>query len=100
MTVRVDVSPRALRHIDAALDWWRRNRDKAPSLLIDELEEAFDIIRLAPEAGRYAATATLRGVRRLQLPKTRYTLYYQVRSRGHARVIALTHQSRGGTTPS
>jgi hypothetical protein len=35
------VRPRAQAQIRAARAWWRRNRDKAPSVFDDDLDDAF-----------------------------------------------------------
>jgi plasmid stabilization system protein ParE len=79
----VFVAPYAVTQIDAALDWWERNRPDAHKLLAQELDAALRLIEHAPQAGRRANSKLFRGVRQLLLSRTRYLLYYQLREREH-----------------
>lgn len=55
--------------------WWREHRDKAPGLFADELARAFQLIGLAPGAGkRYRHARQV--VRRVMMRRTRNHVYY------------------------
>lgn len=88
------VSLRARAEIREALEWWLKNRPKAPRALVEDLKAAFRLIREHPRAG-------LRGSRsperyRLNLRRARYAVYYEVVG-GAVRVLSLWHASRGRT---
>ena len=51
---RVRHAATAEAQIEAALLWWRENRERAPGLLARELDQALDQIVLVPKAGRRA----------------------------------------------
>jgi plasmid stabilization system protein ParE len=72
------------------------NRPAAPRLFREELSRAFDLITEQPEIAPIAPEAEASGVRRFNLSRIRYHLYY--RRRGDAvEVLALWHSSRGST---
>src|SRR5207302_817487 len=74
---RVIVAARAITEIEKAASWWSGNRQSVSSLLVDELQQAFEQLSTAPRSGIAVATK-LQGVRRLLLPKCKYHLYYTV----------------------
>jgi hypothetical protein len=51
----VVVAPSALAQMEAALVWWKANRDKAPELLARELDAALALIEQVPQCGRRVA---------------------------------------------
>jgi plasmid stabilization system protein ParE len=71
-------SPEALDQALAIDSWWGVNRRAAPDLFLDELNAAIERIALAPGIGREYDLATLPGLRRLLLPRSRYHVYYGV----------------------
>lgn len=94
MTRRLRIAPRAEAQIEEASDWWFENRPASPTLLDEELERAFAMIRDMPGAGQQVAHAQRPGVRRLFMGRVRYHLYY-VEAGEIIVVLALWHASRG-----
>lgn len=94
LPVRFTVS--AVRSIEEALEWWARNRDKAPHALAEDLEQALALISSYPQIGTRARNASVSGVRRLHLSRVRYDLYYHVAggSAPKIEVLAFWHASR------
>lgn len=58
--------------------WWRENRDKAPDLLVDELERALETLLILPESGKLYGVHDGVALRRVPLKKTRCHVYYSV----------------------
>lgn len=87
------ITPRAQRQIDAAENWWIRNRDKNPDAFEDDLARAAEKLTTNPAMGG-PVRARRRGIRRLLLPRTQYYLYYRVEEE-IIRVLSLWHASRG-----
>jgi plasmid stabilization system protein ParE len=86
----------AARELAEALSWWRTNRPGAPDALLEDLRRGLELIRSQPEAGAKAANARLPGVRRLNLTRVRYHLYYAISEDGSTiEVLSLWHSSRG-----
>jgi plasmid stabilization system protein ParE len=75
MTIVV-TTPEADEQADRIDDWWRENRDKAPHLFREELEQALQLLAIAPDAGLRYRRHGIPGLRRLVLPKTRQHVYY------------------------
>lgn len=94
LPVRFTVS--AVRSIDEALEWWARNRDKAPHALAEDLEQALALISSYPQIGTRARNASVSGVRRLHPSRVRHYLYYRVAggSAPTIQVLAFWHASR------
>lgn len=89
----VIVRPRAQRQIDAAMNWWLGNRDKAPTAFIDDLGETLGLI--AHNAGIGVPVRTRRpGVRRVLMERVRYYLYYRLLPDDTIEVIFVWHASR------
>jgi len=82
--------------IERALAWWKRNREKAPGALAEELDRALTLIATSPLIGVRSSSAKSRVVRRLMLPRVRYCLYYRVvgSPRTYVEILALWHASR------
>ena len=99
MRLRLLVVGEAERQIREAADWWHANRPAAPDLLRQELTRAFELITTQPGIGTKALDASIPGVRRLHLFRTRYLLYYRVRDDEAVEVLALWHTSRGSRPP-
>jgi plasmid stabilization system protein ParE len=94
MPLRLSRTREADRQISEALRWWRRNREKAPSLLSAELRLAYQLMGEYPEAGALIEDAELPDIRRLSLAKTSFYLFYRVLP-DRIVIVALWHQSRG-----
>ena len=100
MSYRFAVAPRAASQIRAAARWWKQNRPKAPSALVDDLESAYELIASLPNAGEQVSHPTNPGLRRLYLGRVRYHLYYSVDHDSRiVEVLALWHASRGSAPP-
>lgn len=92
----VKVTRRAEREIEKADEWWRENRDAAPKALREELQNAFRLIAIQPHIGARATNTKLPGVRRIQLSRVHYYLYYRVSpDQSVVEVLALWHTKRG-----
>ena len=66
------ISRRAQADIEAAVAWWRANREKAPMLLEDELERALTLLDQQPRVGAEALDVKTKtvGVRRFLLRRS------------------------------
>jgi plasmid stabilization system protein ParE len=86
----------ALRDIEGARDWWKRNRDKAPTALADSIDTVVGLIADAPDIGVPCRGPMSEGVRRILLPRVRYHLYYRVIGDPATSVdiLSLRHTSR------
>lgn len=90
----VMITPRAERQILEAVQWWREHRPSAPTMLDDEIAEAFLRVAAHPHSG-VAVRARL-GTHRVLLRGSSYFLFYRVRPRARRiEVVALWHTSRG-----
>ena len=89
----VKATPIADAQIQKAASWWLANRDKAPDAFKEELQRGFALISQRPEVGAKATNVKLKGVRRIQLSRIRYFLYYRVQA-DRVEVLALWHSSR------
>lgn len=87
-TAEVDAQ---IREIDS---WWRKNRQAAPDLFLNELSESFELIAAAPQIGRLYRQSPVRDVRRLLLREVRYHVYY-VALASEVRILAVWHARRG-----
>lgn len=96
MRYRIQVSKRAAQQIREAAAWWIENRDKSPGALAEEIEQAVDLLGILPAAGQRVAHSRLKEVRRLDLGRVHYYLYYQVdRSDETVEILGLWHSRRG-----
>lgn len=76
MTHVVLVAPEAEQQIRAIDAWWRANRPVSPDLFGGELREGFATLRTHPGTAPRAPHPTVKGLRRLLLPRTKYHIYY------------------------
>lgn len=76
MKYRVLLTREAERQFLAAHRWWLENRQSSPNLLVDEFEEMVGLLQILPEVGHVFRRATIPGIRRILLRKSRYWLYY------------------------
>ena len=76
--MKVRLSPDAQRHVRTFSAWWRKNRDKNPTLFRTEIANARKLLARNPHAGTSYGTFTGREIYRLNLGGTRRHLYYFV----------------------
>lgn len=76
--LRIEVSELANRQIQEADAWWRKNRDKAPDAIREELERIGSLIVSRPHVGARALNVKLTGVRRIHIERIHYNVYYRV----------------------
>jgi plasmid stabilization system protein ParE len=74
--LRVKATPRARQQIRKLKAWWRRNREKAPTLLRDELRNVFTLLAEQPEAGHLVEDAEIEGLRFHPVRRTPYLVFY------------------------
>jgi plasmid stabilization system protein ParE len=90
----VRIKPRAEREIEAAADWWARNRPAAPGAVLADLKGALSLLAKEPGIGSKVLTPRQDVVRRLYLRRIRYFLYYRVQG-NVLEVVSFWHESRG-----
>lgn len=73
MARRVRPTPLAASQIRRESRWWRRNRPFAPSLFLEELRRAFELVAEHPEIGAVAEDTEIAGTRRVLLAATATT---------------------------
>jgi plasmid stabilization system protein ParE len=93
--MRLRVSPEAEHQITEIDRWWTGNRTVAPTLFLDELAAAFELIGRLPNAGRRHRTPGVPGLRRLLLRATRYHVYHARLDDEHLAVLAVWSAVRG-----
>ena len=92
----IRLEPRAQEEIESIARWWAGNRPAAPTLFLDELERAYELIRNQPQLGQPARATSLASVRRVLLRRSRYYLYYRESSDQQSVVVlSAWHASRG-----
>ena len=92
---RTRVEPSAAAEIRQIAHWWRVNRPSSPDLFKSELQLARSLLSEQPEAGTCVDSRNM--LRRVPLPRTRYSLYYRI---DHLQkvvlILACWHHSRDG----
>lgn len=77
--MNVRFTPRAEAEAEAKRKWWRKNRDKSPDLLEDELDDALAKIRAHPTTiGTVFESSLPSTVRRVLMPKTKNNVFFAV----------------------
>ena len=79
--------------------WWRTNRDAAPTLFDDELDEAIDKIANQPLLGAVHEIVGGKTFRRLLLRKTRQNVFYVLDDAKGVIVIHTIWGARRGRKP-
>jgi plasmid stabilization system protein ParE len=92
--LKVTVTRRAQKHIEAAERWWSENRASAPDAVTEDLDRILRLLSVQPRIGARARRSKLSDVRRVTLSRIRYHLYYRVAGES-LEVLALWHTSRG-----
>jgi len=79
--------------IDAALLWWRGNRELAPGLLARELDAALGQLAYFPQAGRRVRLGGQSEARHLLLRRCSYHIYYVIAD-DEVRIVYFRHARR------
>ena len=92
--LKVKVSPRAEAQIEAAAQWWLKNRPSAPGAIRHDLADTLSVLCEHPGIGTPTTKTRIAGLRRIELSRVHYYVYY--REAGDAlEVLAFWHTSRG-----
>ncbi len=101
--MRVLLTKLAAADVLAAVQWWQDNVGNAPAHLLAGLHHAQERLAATPHVGVPVPRAEGRGLptlRRLSLPGSRYSLFYEVDAvRGEVLVLRVWHMSRGRSLP-
>jgi len=90
--LRVELSDEAKAQVESIDAWWRENRQAAPDLFTNELDQALLTLEDTPTLGvRYESRPK---VRRLLLKRTHYHLYF-VEEAERVYVLAVWSAFRG-----
>jgi plasmid stabilization system protein ParE len=92
--LRIQVSPQAFAQIEEAAEWWARNRPAAPGAIRQDVADILDVLVRQPGIGMPTRRGRIKGLRRVNLDRVHYYLYYRV-SEGVLEVLAFWHTSRG-----
>lgn len=94
----VRISASAAREYESAREWWRANRDKAPSAFEDDLDSLLRRLEERPRLiGRPVAERI--GLRRVELRRIRYYVYFQIADDDTGvTLVAIRHTSRSGAS--
>lgn len=65
--------PKAAKDAERSIEWWVKNRPRAPHLLVDELDRAIDLLGWSPEMGEPQENPKFRHI---VLQLSRYLIYY------------------------
>jgi plasmid stabilization system protein ParE len=99
--LRIEVSDLADRQIREVDRWWRRNREKAPNAIREELERIGALIAFQPTLGARATNVKLQGVRRFHIERIHYDLYYRTVGSPpeYVEIVAFWASRRGSGPP-
>ena len=94
--MKVEFSPEADREADEGLAWWLAHRDKNPRLFGTELALAVKKLARTPFVGWLVEAPGLDyDVRYVPMKKTRFRIFYRVKSdTGVVEILRLWHMSR------
>jgi plasmid stabilization system protein ParE len=96
--ISVRIEPTAERQLEFLAAWWRENRRATPSLK-ELLREAFKRIRFAPHGGTIYTELEGWTIRRVQIKRTPYMLYYYVDEMKREAVIITAWSAERGAEP-
>jgi len=77
MSAKVRTTEQADLDVAAEQEWWQEHRPDAPSLFLDELDAAFELLEGQPLAGLGGVIAERPSARRLLLKRTSHHVYYE-----------------------
>lgn len=89
----IRISPQALAQIEEAADWWAKNRPAAPGAIRQGIAEMLAVLVHQPGVGMPTRRGRIKGLRRVNLERIHYYLYYRV-ANGAVEVLAFWHTSR------
>ncbi len=93
---RVELSPGARRQVRTIDTWWRANRPSAPNLFAEELTRTLEQLGATPLLGTPYPYPGPFEVRRLLLPRSRYSVYVTFEPENDlVKVRAVWHTARG-----
>ena len=94
--VKLKFAQRALNEMDRGKRNWLARRDKNPGLFEEELAEAFENIKVVPALGSPTDIISQgRVVRRVEMRKTKYQVYYREQSSELVVVLSVWAGKRG-----
>ena len=96
MALNVRIKPRAAQQIEKAAVWWFENRPVAPGAIRNDLRATLDALVEQPGIGTKVENSRNQEVRRVNLTRIRYFMYYRVKG-PTLEVVAFWHESRGRT---
>lgn len=100
MTCRVVIPPEVEDQLRGADEWWQANRPLARDLFLAEFEAAVRLVSEMPGVGPRFRRATIPGVRRILLRRSRYWVYYLAdEARQILGVLAVWSAHRGSDPP-
>jgi plasmid stabilization system protein ParE len=76
MTHRVVLVAEAEEQFRRAVEWWQANRGDAPTILVDEFEQAAVLLEEMPGIGPRFSRASSPGIRRILLRRSNHWIYY------------------------
>lgn len=94
---KVTVAPEALLEVARIALWWTKNRQRAPRLFQNELEDALLLIAAQPGVGTVARSRRVGSARVVELLRSRYRVYYQVVQA--SREVLVVHVRHGNRRP-
>ncbi len=94
MTLTVRIKPRAALQIEKAAAWWAENRPAAPGAIKKDLLATLEVLAEQPGIGTRVEDSRNQEVRRVNLTRVRYLMYYRVKG-SYLEVVAFWHESRG-----
>lgn len=77
--LEIEVTPRALQHLQRAARWWRANRLAAPEAVTEDFEQTVKLLAFAPGIGTRTRSKQYPGLRRFQIDRVRHHVYYHVK---------------------
>lgn len=97
----IEVSALADRQIEEADRWWRKNRDKAPHAIREELARIGALIASQPQLGARATNVKLLGVRRIHIERIYHHIYYRIVGSppAYVEIVAFWGSRRGSGPP-
>lgn len=97
----IEVSDLADQQIEEADRWWRKNRDKAPHAIREELVRIGALIASQPHLGARATNIKLAGVRRIHIERIHHHIYYRVVGSppDYIEIVAFWGSRRGSSPP-
>lgn len=92
---KLTVAPEALVEVVKITQWWRENRQAAPKLFQNELDDALVLIASNPALGRRARSRRVGNARVVTLQRSGYLVFYQVLPLSHeVSVVHIRHGKR------